>query len=213
MNRAGKVFGGERGAALLIALIALVLLSALGVSLSLVMDTEVRIASNFAASREAIYAADGALEIAAQELLSVVSDWNDVLDGMSRSVLSTGLRQKPPVARRAEHRPYGCHEPGEREPRPWGANNPRWQLFAYGPLGGAYVIVWAGDDPAETDGDPGPMTSGQSGRGYRGASGRGVRRRQGAYCSGSHGAPVRRPGLVQRRSRCFHGTTSARGPT
>ena len=76
------------------------------------------------------------------------------------------------------------------EPRPWGANNPRWQLFAYGPLGGAYVIVWAGDDPAETDGDPGrDDVLGNPGAGYRGASRRGVRRRQGAYCSRSHGAP------------------------
>ena len=48
--------------------------------------------------------------------------------------------------------------------RPWGANNPRWQLFAHGPLSNLlptgprhspfYVMVWVGDDPAETDGNP-----------------------------------------------------------
>ncbi|MBI3490546.1 MAG: hypothetical protein HY047_01920 [Acidobacteria bacterium] len=48
--------------------------------------------------------------------------------------------------------------------RPWGANNPRWTLFAYGRLrdllpAGAidspfYVIVLVGDDPAENDSDP-----------------------------------------------------------
>ena len=50
------------------------------------------------------------------------------------------------------------------EERPWGLNNPRWQLYAYGPLSrllpaGAidspmYVVVWIADDPAENDDDP-----------------------------------------------------------
>ena len=48
--------------------------------------------------------------------------------------------------------------------RPWGADNPRWQPFAWGRLstltpraGGAndmYLVAWVGDDPAEIDGDP-----------------------------------------------------------
>lgn len=155
MNHSREVFGSQRGASLLIALITLVLLSALGLSLSLVMDTEVRIASNFAASREALYTADGALEIAAQELLSV-SDWNDVLDGSTRSVFVDGAPSGSRQLR--DGRSIDLADVTTRangEPRPWGANNPRWQLFAYGPLGGTYVIVWAGDDPAETDGDPG----------------------------------------------------------
>ena len=48
--------------------------------------------------------------------------------------------------------------------RPWGLNNPQWQLFAYGPInsilpqGGLnspyYVIVMVGDDPSENDNDP-----------------------------------------------------------
>ena len=41
------------------------------------------------------------------------------------------------------------------EPRPWGANNPVWRLFAFGWLGPkTYVIAWVGDDFAENDGDP-----------------------------------------------------------
>ncbi len=50
------------------------------------------------------------------------------------------------------------------EDRPWGVNNPRYQLFAYGPSNNFietgtlnspfYVIVWVADDPAETDNDP-----------------------------------------------------------
>jgi hypothetical protein len=48
--------------------------------------------------------------------------------------------------------------------RPWGLNNPRWVLFAYGPLNSMvptstvnsnmYVIVWVGDDQSENDNDP-----------------------------------------------------------
>jgi hypothetical protein len=45
--------------------------------------------------------------------------------------------------------------------RPWGRNNPRWQLFVHGPAdripgvdSRAYVVVWVADDPSETDGNP-----------------------------------------------------------
>jgi hypothetical protein len=45
--------------------------------------------------------------------------------------------------------------------RPWGANNPYWQVYVSGRLDGvlaggprAYVIAWVADDPSERDGDP-----------------------------------------------------------
>src|SRR5206468_2152029 len=48
--------------------------------------------------------------------------------------------------------------------RPWGRNNPRWQLYAYGRLmdllpnqsvdSPYYVTVMVGDDPSETDAKP-----------------------------------------------------------
>ena len=48
--------------------------------------------------------------------------------------------------------------------RPWGINNARWEIFGSGwlrDLAGppieaphVYVVVWVGDDPLETDGDP-----------------------------------------------------------
>ena len=46
--------------------------------------------------------------------------------------------------------------------RPWGTNNPRWQLYAYGPVrrlapgaidSSMYILVWVGDDGLEEDGD------------------------------------------------------------
>ena len=47
--------------------------------------------------------------------------------------------------------------------RPWGGNNPRWRLFAYGPMqqftqlarpAPCYLAVWIADDGREQDGDP-----------------------------------------------------------
>ena len=140
---------------LVIALISLLVLSALGTSLALVAHTDLRVAANYAASRQTMYAADGALEIAARELLAV-GDWNALLSSGELSAFVDGP-------------PSGSRQLGDgtvvdlgqattianNEPRPWGPNNPVWRLYAFGWLGPkTYVIVWAGDDSAEDDGDP-----------------------------------------------------------
>ncbi len=146
---------------MVIALIAVAVLSALGISLSLVVNTETRIAGNFSAAREAMYAADGGLEIAAQELLAV-GNWDLVLTGHT---LSTFVDGEP-----TGQRPLGdgrfvsladATDLANSEPRPWGPNTPHWCVFAFGWLSPAvYVIVWVGDDPAENDGDPAQDGSG-----------------------------------------------------
>jgi hypothetical protein len=48
--------------------------------------------------------------------------------------------------------------------RPWGRNNPRWTVFASGPLAQlvpdaviavrSYLVIWVADDPAENDAQP-----------------------------------------------------------
>jgi len=140
---------------LVIALMSLVLLSALGTSLAVVMNTELRAAANYATSREAMYAADGALEIAARELLAV-SDWNAVL---SSGALSSFVDGPPSGSRQLGDGSSvdlaQATNLANGEPRPWGANNPAWRLFAFGWLGPrTYVIAWVADDGAENDGDP-----------------------------------------------------------
>jgi hypothetical protein len=144
----------ERGAALVIALLAVALLCAFGFSLAMVMSTETRIAGSFAAARQVRYAADGALEIAAQELTGV-SDWNLLLAGR---VLSAFVDGAPDGTRRVSGVVLDLSQItglANSESRPWGPNNPYWHPFAFGPLGAAaYVIVWVADDPAENDGDP-----------------------------------------------------------
>jgi len=140
---------------LVIALMSLTLLSALGGSLAVVMHTELRVAANYATSREAMYAADGALQIAAQQLLAV-ADWNALLSSGALSDFVDG----PPGGLR----PLGdgtsvdltqATVDANSETRPWGPNNPTWRLFAFGWLGPrTYVIAWVGDDFAENDGNP-----------------------------------------------------------
>jgi hypothetical protein len=103
-----------------------------------------------------LHAADGAIEIAAQELLEV-DDWHTIL---GRSLLSRFV-DGPAAGVRTLADGHAIDlsaatAMANGEIRPWGPNNPRWQLFAFAPLGPTtYVIVWVADDPLENDGDPG----------------------------------------------------------
>lgn len=169
----------DDGMALLIALLALLLMTALGAALVLTTSSETIIAGNFLTSIEALYAADAAAERAIAEL-GGIADWNAVLGGSLQSAFVDG----PPSGRRtiadgstidlvevvnmANCGHVGPCSGAEMDAvtaeRPWGANNPRWQLYAYGwlrdttPAGtidsAYYVIVLVGDDPAENDGNP-----------------------------------------------------------
>lgn len=140
---------------LIIALISLALLSTLGTSLAVVMQTEMRVAANYAASRETFYAADGALQIAARELLAL-ADWPALLSsGALSSFIDGPASGARPLGDGSSVDLTVATQLANGESRPWGANNPVWRLFAFGWLGTrSYVIVWTGDDWAENDGDP-----------------------------------------------------------
>ncbi len=157
---------------------ALLLLSALGLALVLVSSSEIATAGNYRDSGGALQAADAALERAVAELMAA-GDWDEVLAGLRRSPhvdgAPAGERRLPAggvldlaaVAGRVHcGKPAPC-SPAEMDvvtaARPWGANNPHYQLFAYGPFDagvrqvarpGPYVVVMVADDPMETDGDP-----------------------------------------------------------
>jgi hypothetical protein len=167
----------ERGVALIVVLLVMMLLSALGLSLTMVTSTEERVADSYSSGSEAFYAADAALEFATQEL-SRVPDWSHVLDGTLTSAFidPQGSLQKWPggQARTSGEatalvtcRRTSCTDAdmdARTSDRPWGENNPRWRLFAYGPVqdlspagtinSSCYVAVWVGDDPSENDGQP-----------------------------------------------------------
>ncbi len=164
----------EDGVALLIAIMTLLLMSALGTALILSSSTETMIAAHFRDHLEARYAADVMLARGIDEM-AAVGDWNLVTAGAVQSawvdgapsgvrLLSDGstldLEQAVNLA--------NCQKliacvPAQlaavTDDRPWGANNPLWRPYAYGPLRnmmapGAidspyYVLLLAGNGPAD----------------------------------------------------------------
>lgn len=183
----------QRGAALIAAMLIMLLLSALGLSLATVTSTEEQVAHSYSSGSESFYAADAALELVVNEL-GLQGDWNRVLDGSASSSFvhpSVVFRRWPggPPITSAEATAFvtcgratcSTTEMDTRTAeRPWGPNNPRWRLFAYGPLAamsaaGAvnsteYVAAWVADDPQENDDDP--LVEGDESRGPN--PGRGV---------------------------------------
>ena len=169
----------EDGVALIVALLALLLLSALGAALVLTSSGETMIAGSFRRGQEAFYAADAIAERSIADLAGV-SDWSHLLDGSVRS----GFVDGPPAGARPLGDGGTIHlsevinlaSCGKRSPcsaaeleacsdeRPWSLNNPRWTLFAHGPIadlvpgaaGGStiYAVALVGDDPSETDDNP-----------------------------------------------------------
>jgi hypothetical protein len=140
----------------ILALMSLVLLSGLGTSLAVVMQTELRASANYAASREVLYAADGALEIGAQALVAF-PDWNALLSGGMLSPFVDGPASAGPrLLGDGTSVDLGqATSAANGEPRPWGSNNPVWQLFGFGRIGPTtYAIVWVGDDSADDDSNP-----------------------------------------------------------
>jgi hypothetical protein len=175
---AGRAADSDAGSALLVVIVSMLLMSALGSAMVLLTVTETRLAAHHVRAGGLLYAADAAMEYAAAELLAR-DDWNTALAGLAASALSDGpaggvrvvsgstvdltaltseLRCGPTV---------GCADADMNavsSDRPWGVDNPRGQLFAWGRLSrvaprmtdaaDAYLIVWVGDDPGDIDGDP-----------------------------------------------------------
>src|SRR4051812_45127489 len=169
--------------AIVVALMAMLLMSALGAALVLTTSAETAIAAHFRDTRAGFYAADAALELAIAEIASQ-PDWTPLLDGS----LPSALAHEPPAGawRLADgssldldrlinrlncRNAAGCTASNLialTAQRPWGTNNPVWQLYAYGPLAmfilpdlpgpsGAsdasqYVVVLVAADPTENDG-------------------------------------------------------------
>jgi len=179
MNAASLRSVEERGVAVVIAIMATTLMLTLGGALILLSSSESAIAGNFRMAHEATYAADAAIERALADLRGQ-ADFTPVLAGAVQSSFADGSPsgsrtladgstidldritnlancQKISVCSDAEVATVTTE-------RPWGANNPRWTLFAYGRLADVlgpakvrspfYVLTFVGDDPSENDGNP-----------------------------------------------------------
>ena len=170
----------ERGAALIIALMSMMLLTALAAGVVMVTNTETLISANHRNSQEALYAADAAVERIVQDLL-MTPRWNDVLAGTVQSSFIDGSMTSTKNLPTGGSMLLYSTDPSKNTATKqlqddtntlnlWGANNPQWQLFAWGPLSDIlsnsqidstiYVAVWVADDPADSvdgatpDGNP-----------------------------------------------------------
>ena len=74
---------------------AMMLMTALGMSLVMTTSSETMISGNFRAGGEALYAADAILERSMDDLLTI-PDWNKLLDGS----LQSGFIDGPPSGER-----------------------------------------------------------------------------------------------------------------
>jgi len=164
-------FQNEDGSALIIALMAMMLLTALAAAVVMVTNTEIKIAGNYADGRETLYGADAAVERVVQDLL-LVPRWNDVLSGAAKSAFVDGLATDKKTVPGGglitlccgANTATGQLQANTEALNQWGANSPKWQLYAYGPMmnmlpnnvldSPVYMAVWIADDPAEIDGDP-----------------------------------------------------------
>lgn len=174
--RSGGEKDAEAGVAVLLALGVLSLVLALTSVLVLTSTVESRLSARARDTALAQSAAETALGLVMLDLRT--SDWDTVLGG-ALSHFSDG----PPFGVRSLAGVGAIDLTGETndlmcgrtaacsdsdvarvaDGRPWGSRNPRWRLYAYGPLGSlfpgpapppVYVAVWVADDPADGDGDP-----------------------------------------------------------
>lgn len=167
-----------RGLALIMVVLVTAFLSAmaLGVTLAVFMD---RLASgNMTGSIAMMYAADAGIELVAHDLAQM-ADWNPALSGAAHGSFTdgspAGVRALPGggvLDLTATTNVLNCGKQttctvaqmnANSKDRPWGSNNPRWKLFAYGEMRNigrltrpapCYLAVWVGDDPREQDGNP-----------------------------------------------------------
>ncbi|MEP6782655.1 MAG: pilus assembly PilX N-terminal domain-containing protein [Acidobacteriota bacterium] len=168
----------ERGIALILAVLVTTFLSALGIGLMLAVFMDRLANGNMAGSVAMLYAADAGIEFAARELAQAPTV-DVVLNGAYRSTFTdgapSGVRDLPGggvVDLTAATNMLNCGKittctsaqmDANSNERPWGTNNPRWRLFAYGPMAqftqltrpaDCYLAVWIGDDVREQDGNP-----------------------------------------------------------
>jgi hypothetical protein len=175
----------EDGVALVIALLTLLMMTALGMALTMTTMTETKISSNYRDGGEAMYAADAGVERVMQDILTV-PDWNNILNGTTTSAFIDGaaggtrtlpggstlnLTEATNVVNCGKTTTCSTEDlAAQSDDRPWGANNPDWKLYAYGPMDRMigsetinslmYVVVWVGDDPADGDGNRAKDTNG-----------------------------------------------------
>ena len=160
----------ERGAALLVAILIVLLLSAAGVALLALTSTETLIGASYRHAQEAAYGAEAAFERALADL-ETIPDWSAVLRAPPGNVTSS-LNDGVPSPRGPDGRFLDLsaltavrqRQSDARDgPSAFGADAPQWRLFAHAPIQELssglpadpplYLMVWVADDGMDGDGE------------------------------------------------------------
>ena len=139
----------EDGVALLVAMMAVLLMTAIGTALVVSSSTETLIAVHFREDLESRDAAAAVMNRGLDELLDL-DDWGVVIDGSVQSSWVDGpaagartLADGSTIDLAQVVNLAGCQKITACTPadlaqatpdRPWGEHNPAWRLYAYGPL-------------------------------------------------------------------------------
>ena len=171
-----KAFAAEEGTAVIVTLLALTLVGALGAVMLQTSSSEILIAGSFRDQRSAVYAADAMVSRAIDEI-AASADWSVFMTGSrsptlvdgpasgSRALVDGSTIDLQQVVNMANcQNELGCSAAdldAVTDRRPWGTKNPRWQLYAYGPLASLlppnaidlpwYVVLLLADDPLQSD--------------------------------------------------------------
>lgn len=168
----------SRGIALITVLLITSIVFTMALGLSLIVSVDHLAVRNHRESATLLQAADAGIELAARAMAQA-PDWNHVLAGGAQAPAADGppsgtrqIEAGEPLDLGAQTNLLNCGViavcsttdlQAITEERPWGADNPHWRPFLYGPLrsfaayrfaGSVYVIVWVADDGREIDGEP-----------------------------------------------------------
>ncbi len=171
MIGASRQLRGESGTALFLAVVLVMLLTAVGLAAILASHAETLIAANFRQSREALYVADGATARMMKDLADL-ANWSAALSGVATSTFIDGpadVQKTLPGGGRV----VLCCGPASLTADvqlrgngggDWGLDTPQWKLYGWGPASVwsagdriqsvFYIVVWVSDDAADGDGDP-----------------------------------------------------------
>lgn len=165
LSNPDRLAPNDRGAALVLVLLATALLATLGLGVVALGDMETAVTTNYRTAAQAIYAADAGAARAVADL-GRVSDWSEALAGTITSGFIDAVRTPTLPSGEVVDVDALTRDVQRQSDRvaAWGADNPVWRLFASGSLATltgavpapdpAYLVVWIADDPADGDGDP-----------------------------------------------------------
>lgn len=173
---------GERGVAVVVALLMALLVGAIAAALVTLVTTETQISASYRHAQEASYGAEAALERGLHDLANMAR-WSPALSEPPANVTSTfddgEVMPRAPDGRSLDLARLTTERQRESDVRDgtdvFGADSPQWRLFAHAPVralldsGEAarglnlplYLVVWIADDESDGDGNPEIDSNGQ----------------------------------------------------